>query len=798
MDDWIKGAKIMKNRFQGVKNIWKGKRGIAGILIVSIGLSLTGCGEEKKEEKPMPGKIVEIDDGTTNASDSGNGQSDAPFIIGVDKLSGNFNPFSAKTDADRMVVGLTQTTLIPLDRSGKAVYHGVDGEFRTYQGEHYTYYGAADLDISYNQKKNETTYHIALRHDLVFSDREVLSADDVIFTLYALCDKSYEGNFSLQDMPIKGLLNYRANSTKAEKYSKKQVKQYMKTHPVKLEKWITQQIIKKELEQGYLECEKNYKEAGYETNYAYFAAKYHLKHVNHIIEQRVLIRKAMQQYQKKGYQTLAQDAYSRKDYFNERVQRQARIYMAEGKGKKISSITGIVRLGDFELEIKTSGYHRKMTNALNIPICPLHYYGDKEKYNYEKHKFGFRRGDISAVRANKAMPMGAGAYRYVKLEDGVAYFTSNELYFLGCPKTAYVHVKEMSDILIETKQQVLRKQNGNPSAELMELTQGTVDVIQGTFWGEKFHWILDANSNGESSGKSVESRFISGGNYFYLGIHGKNVSVEGKPLSEASKALRKAIASVFSVARQELLEENGESVVLPDYPTLKESWTVPLEEEEQYQIAYNQGIDGKSIYQEEEQEEKIKRVCEASLLYLETAGYTVEEGRVTQAPEGAALSYKLLLPAGEKNLCYPAVKRGIEILGSIGISIQTKEVAGEKALEKILQTGKQELWLSCQMGDGVEITERYRKNQGKMLFGCSDTDFRGTIKKLQGYLPLQDRQELYQSCYQMLLNRAVEVPMAEFCHACLFRANGIVTDTIPTDITLYYDPMREIQKIQMK
>ena len=204
------------------------------------------------------------------------------------------------------------------------------------------------------------------------------------------------------------------------------------------------QIIKRELKEGFEACEANYKSAGYETGTAYFIAKYQIPEKGQVLKKSSLLKKGLEYYWKKGYRALAKNAYFRSDYFDAQVERQARILMAKGKGKKVPNISGIVRVNDFELEITTDGYDRQMTSALEIPICPLHYYGDKEKYHYEKNQFGFRRGDVSSLQANKAMPMGAGAYRYIKLEDGVAYFTSNELYFLGCPKTAFVQVKEMS------------------------------------------------------------------------------------------------------------------------------------------------------------------------------------------------------------------------------------------------------------------------------------------------------------------------------------------------------------------
>ena len=41
-------------------------------------------------------------------------------------------------------------------------------------------------------------------------------------------------------------------------------------------------------------------------------------------------------------------------------------------------------------------------------IAPMHYYGEKDKYDYANNKFGFDKGDLSHVRSVTTKPMGAG------------------------------------------------------------------------------------------------------------------------------------------------------------------------------------------------------------------------------------------------------------------------------------------------------------------------------------------------------------------------------------------------------
>ena len=151
------------------------------------------------------------------------------------------------------------------------------------------------------------------------------------------------------------------------------------------------------------------------------------------------------------------------------------------------------------MSITTNGYCKEMSGALKMPICALHYYGDTTKYDYEHYAFGFTRGDISSVLANKSNPVGAGAYRFVKFENDVVYYTSNDLYYKGCPQVAFLQLKDMTDTLKETKkalQEKMKDQNAtdvkaneeqeeadpqatvNPNADVTEIAGDTVDGVK--------------------------------------------------------------------------------------------------------------------------------------------------------------------------------------------------------------------------------------------------------------------------------------------------------------------------------
>ena len=86
----------------------------------------------------------------------------------------------------------------------------------------------------------------------------------------------------------------------------------------------------------------------------------------------------------------------------------------------------------------------------------------------------------------------------------------------------------------------------NHNAEAMEMSEGTVDIINADLTAEDLFWVSQINSNGEISGNKINTQFISEGSYQYLGINASNVRVGNNPISGQSKNLRRAFAVAAS------------------------------------------------------------------------------------------------------------------------------------------------------------------------------------------------------------------------------------------------------------
>lgn len=694
-------------------------------MLVALLMTMTGCNGNKKAKKPFVKSTAEVKDGNTQAAGKGNEQSEVPLMIGCDKLGRNFNPFLAESAADLQAVNLTQTKLFGTDRAGQLVEKGIDGELRKYNGTNYTYYGIADIKKTYKPKLGYTVYRITLRDDLIFSDGQPITVDDIIFSLYAFCDTDYKGPVTLGQSDIRGLLNYQADSALAESYSDAKVEKYIEKKPKKLQAWMKKH---------------NEKENDYDK----------------------------------------------------KLHREARLQMAAAakkKGDSVANIEGIKRLNDYEMRIYTNGYDSHFIEQLQIPVCPLHYYGDTTKYRFEENQFGFAKGDLSAIQANKTTPMGAGAYRFIKYESGIAYYMANEMYYQGCPAITFLYLKDLTKLF--------------PGEELTaaklaeEIKGGTIDVVFDTLEQSDVEAIGSINENEKLSGDFIESRLISNTGYTYVGLNPTQIKVGADAMSTQSKALRQGLATVISACRDVELETRGSNLTIVNAPAIKSSWLSPEQAQDDL-ISYASDTEGdKTIYKSDDKlEDKRSAAKETALKWLETAGYTIQDGKVTAAPVGGAMAFQLQLAGGTDTLGYQLATAAAADLQEIGFTLNIKTVTQESLSENVSALrGKQDTDLQLWFAEEMLTAE---PELAKRFSYVSDISLDQTLQKIGKSTDAEERQELTQTAFDSIQSFVVEIPAYQHRTAMLISGERINNKTMTEDVTVFYDWLREVQSIEMK
>ena len=770
---------------------------LASVMVVG---TLTACGSSSTDN----GEAT-TDTTTDVATDTvaTTVKSDTPLVVGYSAFSEKFSPFFGDTAYDMDVSDMTQAYLFSTDRAGAVVYNGIEGETRNYNGTDYTYTGISDVTVSKGDA--ETTYDIKLRDDITFSDGVALTADDVIFSFYVLADTSYDGSSSLYSQPIKGMKNYRANSTAAESITDDEVAAKVTEMPKELQDQIATEIIAPTLT-SELDWVKSlygnadwasytdaYPEAKDLFAFFYGDASYDSTAV---ADEATVLSDIITAYGY-DYALLGTNYGGDAGYYDADVQAMAFDLVvadkaAAGEGEAVDYITGIEKVNDYEIKITTTGFDATTIYSLSIPVAPLHYYGDTTLYNYDSHQFGFTRGDVAIVKDKTTTPMGAGPYKFIKYENKVVYFEANDTYFKGAPVTTNVQFKETLD-----------------ADKITGVEQGTIDITDPSGSKAAFEQIAGINSNGDITGDTISTSNIDNLGYGYIGLNADTINVGGDPSSDASKDLRKAIATVLSVYRDVTIDTYyGDAASVINYPISNTSWAAPQKSDADYQVAYSTDLNGQPIYTDSmTADEKYAAALSASLAYFEAAGYTVKNGKLKAAPDGAALEYTVIIPADGSgdHPSFAVLTDAKAAFETIGLNLIINDPADSNELWNALDAGTQELW--CAAWGATIDPDMYQTYYSTNIIGLggtdsnhyhiADTDLDQLIMDARQSDDQSYRKTVYKQCLDIILDWAVELPVYQRQNCYIFSTLRVNMDTVATDVTPFYKWLKEIEKVQV-
>jgi len=727
------------------------------------------------------------------AACSGGGKGTA-LVAGYSPFSSKFSPFFYSTAYDNDVQIMTNVFLLDVDRLGMIVEKGKTGETRSYNNTDYTYYGPADLTITENSD-GTVDYDFALREDMKFSDGEPLTADDVIFSMYAYADPTYDGSHTFFSLPIKGMEEYRKGMStlfdllvEAGK-DNKDFKNWDEATQTKF--WedldaagaaMAQDIVDYCIGNGYnaegdsvAKCAANW---GYE-----------LKEDATVEDFWAEILKAYE-----GDYKTAIDTEKASKALDELMPTYNDYTIGIETGNSVDFIEGIQKTGDYGVKVTMTEVSAPAIYQLGVAISPLHYYGDKSAYDYDAHKFGFPKGDLSSVRAKTTEPMGAGPYKFKKFDNGVVSFEANENYYLGAPKTKNVQFIESQD---------QDKLNG--------VVTGTIDVTDPSFSLDKIKAIQAENSNGEVTGDKITTDTVNNLGYGYVGINAKNVSVGGKADSAESKNLRKAIATVLSRFRDVSVDSYyGEAASVINYPISDTSWAAPQKTDDDYAIAFSKDVEGNDIYTSDmDDNAKDEAALKAALGFFEAAGYTVTDGKLTAAPEGAKLEYEAMIPADGTgdHPSFMLLSNAHDAFEKIGFNLRVNDLTNSADLWTKLDAKQAEIW--CAAWGATPDPDMYQiyysdvanghKNPGgdNDKYGIEDAELDKLIMDARTNTDQTYRKAVYKSCLDIIIDWAVEVPIYQRQNAFIFSTERVNIDTVTPDMTTFYNWLREIHNIEL-
>ena len=753
------------------------KQAIALASAAALSLSLlAGCGGAASSSAVDSGEASSTATASTTTADG-------TIVLAETGFEGKFSPFFAASASDQDVIDLTQLGLLGADRKGEMVLNGIEGETREYNGTEYTYRGTSDCTVTENAD-GTVTYDIKLRDDLKFSDGEPVTIDDVIFSMYVYLDPTYDGSVTMYSTPIVGLEEYRNSMTTLSKliaeagedntdytnFTEEQQKAFwdaVNDGGVK----FAQEIV-------------DYMMANGATDVASAAAGWGFDGLAADATAKDFFLAIGAQY---DWNFSAMEAETAGSALSDLIPEDVYAYATTGVavGADVPNVSGIVKTGDYSMTLTTSELSTTMIYQLQMPIAPLHYYGDKSLYDYDNNSFGFPKGDLSVVRSKTGAPLGGGMYTFSKYSDGVVYLDANPTYYDGAPKIAHVNMKETQE-----------------ADKITGVQAGTIDISDPSYSLEVADQIADINGVEGEDGPVITTRLKDFRGYGYIALSAKNVNVGGDPASEASKDLRKAIMTVIAAYRDEGINSYyGDTATVINYPVSNTSWAAPSVTDDGYQVAYSTGVDGEPLYTADMQgEAKYQAALQAALGYFEAAGYTVTDGKLTAAPAGAKLEYQVNIGASGNgdHPSFQTLTNAAAALKTIGFNLIVSDMANASDLFASYQSGAAEGWVAAwQSTNDPDMYQLYHSQGSTNYYAINDADLDELIMAARQTTDQEARKAMYKEAMDIILDWGVELPVYQRSEATIFSTERINVDTIAKDMTPYWTYKAELNNMEL-
>ncbi len=813
------------------------KRFVAIAMIAAMSAaSFASCGNST---------TTESSDSSTSTTESSSSEStesgSVPLVVAYDTFNQKFNPFFATVSYDSDVATIACETLFATDRTGAVVMNGIEGETIAYNGTDYTYTGLSDVKI--DQGEETTTYTFKLREGVKFADGEELTADDVIFTYYVYLDPTYDGSTTLYSEDIVGLQEYRTQ-TSTEVYNKyNEMYDYFSANAdageygddmranyetsVK-EAWTADlQATVDSVYADYGAAVADYMtgvdaatlDANPDLQVAY--AMYMWGFADSYDGSTLTTNDSGESFDIAGgtYPTI-------EDFYEEAVAKYGDAASYDNAGESavgasvvenarssfistygaqdesmteggVPNISGIQKVDDYTVSVTTNGYSATTIYNLGVRVAPMHYYGDASLYDYENNKFGFEFGNLDPIRENLA-PMGTGPYQFDKYENRTVYFTANENYWKGAPKTKVMQWKETLE-----------------ADKVSSVGTGTADLANPAGSTATLEEIASYNSNGETTGDKMQTVSYDFLGYGYIGLNALNMKVgtsEEDINTAESNALRKGFATILAAYRDITIDSYyGDAAKVINYSISDCSWAAPQSTDAGYEVAYSVDVDGNPIYTSDmTDDQKFDAALQAAIGYFKAAGYTWDDatGKFTAAPEGAKMSYEVIIPGGGTgdHPVYLLLEYAREALDSIGITLVINDPSDSNALWNALDANTEEMW--CAAWSATVDPDMYQTWHSKNVVGVPgstgsnhayliDDTLDQLIMDARASADQSYRKATYKECLDIIKDWAVEVPVYQRQDIYVLSPERVNADTLTPDITPYWNWMNDIEKLEM-
>ena len=762
------------------------------------------------------------------AADRTGNNATQPLVLSTSTLDGKLSPFFATSAYDVDVEGMTQLALLSSDKDGEPVAGINEASFA---------YSYTQKVVNPDTDNTTSEYTIILKNGITFSDGKPVTAKDVLFSIYVLCDPLYDGASTYYSMNIQGMEEYRTQTTKEvnEKYTALAEKIYNAGFTVNEDGSFSYPAAEGVTEEQQAEFWALLNEAGakfaqeivdyvYATYPDYIGSEYfpgfELGDVAPNDMLKVAFGMAMWGYGELDNDTkVFTDALGNtydlsksdtqlttaiywenilKSYDSDitAVDEQSagttiydflrNLYLLKVGGKEveggIQSISGITS-GKIVCEdgverefikIVIDGVDPTAIFKMGIEVAPFHYY--TEGYSGALNDYGVALNTpefMTHLKSKNDKPLGAGPYKFVSYKDNVVTYEANDEFLLGAPK-------------IKT----LRYQVITLGSELDALKTGTVHYSDPSATAD----IINNITKGEGDFAKLAYTLVDNDGYGYIGI-------QAQAIPEWN--VRKAIAHAMNV---QLAIDNfyPNGLGSTNYRTMtKVCWAYPE--------------DPKNLFPYDATGEASKQ------LFLD-AGYEYDAAaNVMKYPSGhekagQQVTFKFTLPSDAKDHPAGSIFQDTQtVLGKIGVKVEIE--VDQDVLNKLntsYESGIQ-VWAAAWGNGGVDpdmfqIWCSGDENQTPSstglhwLYKNGSEDQKQALTKLNELikagrttLDMEERKAIYKDALEYSTGLAVEIPTYQRKNLFVYDKNVIKVDSLLSgeDVTPFQSPIRQIWNIEL-
>lgn len=756
-------------------------------------------------------------------------QRSKPYLsVGITAGAQVFSPFFAAAEGDLAVVDLLFDNLLTTERGGQIIYSGTDGETFPYHGKSYTYYSPADIRVT--RSDSDVTVQITLKSGMTFSDGEPITADDLIFTYYVLCDSAYEGYSAVGSLPITGLKDYQTQTPVSvfDKYKKAAQAIYKKGWPETVGEdlsdqtdwfWTTlRQNWEKDILQTIDYCNEKYRQ--FSEKYIHFppaavAGSEGLRTAlamviwgyasveNGVLTTNVSERKfelnkgfypspttffeeTFKKYKGDAVSYAKEESAASADILTATTEEFIRTFGAldpDSAGVDCSTISGIRRLDERSISITLDSLtEQELYTLLNVYIAPLHYYGSTEAFDLTQNRMGFTRGALDTIHEKDTAPLGSGAYTFAEYKNNTVELIANAGYRQGAPAISSLRMTEVSEI-----------------DRVKDIAGGILDITTVSGANDLLAEIPTYNIAEKFSGSTVSAAATAGDSLEYIGFNTSLLKVGSD--SAASAYLRQAFDILLLSLRDSVVSEtlNYRARVLT-VPVSFDSAFAPFSDEEDSENSASSATSASSVSSASGTQDTTP--LEEALSRLRSAGYTVsDENQVTKAPQNGTMQfYAACLADSEENPSPTAtlLDRLKDQLDTIGLTLTVTRLNSAEELEAAQKGGKYHLFADTMTREeSLDLNARFLKDGEKNYMRFSSDEVDTLLKKAAGSTDSVNAASLYRQAVETVTAERILVPVCQSQNAIVWKTGRFKEDTVPENMTRFWNWTDEVETLRL-